>query len=82
MMNRLIIAFIVLYPASLLAFQSSDEDHRALAEAIDARNLEAPEKYAPRDEVSLFEKITNAYIRNYEKVLTGKKEHGPIKKSI
>lgn len=81
-MKKILIIFVTFCPITLLALQSGAEDHRALAEAIIARNLEAPEKYASREGVSLFEKITNAYIRNYEKILIVKKEQGLTKKRI
>jgi hypothetical protein len=51
----------------------SDDDSKKLNEAIQARDTNA-NKYQSSDENSLFEKITNAYIRNYDKVLTKKKQ--------
>lgn len=52
----------------------SDEDSRRLQEAIEARDRANKDKYASKDEQTLFEKVTNAYIRNYDKVLTKKKD--------
>lgn len=81
-MNKLLITLFTFFPITISAIQLEDADYRELVKAIAARNLEAPGKYASRDEVSLFEKITNAYIRNYEKILTVKKEQGLINKRI
>lgn len=55
------------------AARAKEEDSRRLAEAIEARNKTNKDKYASSDELSIFEKVTNAYIRNYDKVLTKKK---------
>ncbi len=52
----------------------SDEDSKKLAEAIEARNKANKDKYSSKEEQTLFEKVTNAYIRNYDKVLTKKKD--------
>jgi|GEM_PF-850463 len=52
----------------------SDEDSRRLQEAIEARDRANKDKYASKEEQSIFEKVTNAYIRNYDKVLTKKKD--------
>ncbi len=52
----------------------SDADASKLADAIDARNKSNKDKYQSNDGQSLFEKVTNAYIRNYDKVLTKKKD--------
>lgn len=52
----------------------SDADTSKLADAIDARNKDGKGKYQSTDGQSLFEKVTNAYIRNYDKVLTKKKD--------
>ena len=51
----------------------SDEDRKRLSDAIDARNR-AKGKYDSSDGQTLFEKVTNAYIRNYDKVLSKKKD--------
>lgn len=51
-----------------------NEDEARLADAIDARNKAKKDKYQSNDGQSLFEKVTNAYIRNYDKVLTKKKD--------
>lgn len=56
------------------AARAKEEDSRRLAEAIEARNKTNKDKYASSDELSIFEKVTNAYIRNYDKVLTKKKD--------
>lgn len=51
----------------------SDEDARRLSDAIEARDKMSKEKYKSSDEQTIFEKVTNAYIRNYDKVLIKKK---------
>lgn len=51
-----------------------DEDSKRLAEAINARDKSNSSKFQSSDENTLFEKVTNAYIRNYDKVLTKKKQ--------
>ncbi len=51
----------------------SDEDARRLAEAIEARDRANQEKYKSQADKTLFEQVTNAYIRNYDKVLIKKK---------
>lgn len=56
----------------------SDEDSRRLAEAIEARNRANKEKYESKEEQTIFEKVTNAYIRNYDKVLSKKKDKDVI----
>ncbi|MDD4973037.1 MAG: hypothetical protein PHY93_01735 [Bacteriovorax sp.] len=56
----------------------SDEDSRRLAEAIEARNKSNKDKYQSKEEQSIFEKVTNAYIRNYDKVLSKKKDKDVI----
>lgn len=53
---------------------AGDEDARRLQEAIEARDKANKDKYASKEEQSIFEKVTNAYIRNYDKVLTKKKD--------
>lgn len=58
----------------------SDEDSRRLAEAIEARDKANREKYKSNDEQTIFEKVTNAYIRNYDKVLIKKKDKDVIEK--
>lgn len=50
-----------------------EEDSKRLAEAIDARDRANKDKYKGKDGQSLFEQVTNAYIRNYDKVLIKKK---------
>lgn len=50
------------------------EDEKRLADAIDARNQAKKDKYESNEGQSLFEKVTNAYIRNYDKVLSKKKD--------
>lgn len=52
---------------------SAQSDAKKLSDAIDARN-KSSSKYQSRDGLSLFEKVTNAYIRNYDKVLMKKKD--------
>jgi hypothetical protein len=52
----------------------SDEESRRLAEAIEARNKANKDKYQSKEEQSIFERVTNAYIRNYDKVLSKKKD--------
>ncbi len=51
----------------------NSEDGRRIAEAISARDKANKTKYSSNEELGLFEKITNAYIRNYDKVLKKKK---------
>lgn len=51
-----------------------DEDTRQLAAAIEARDKSNKSKYMPNDAQTIFEKVTNAYIRNYDKVLSKKKD--------
>lgn len=53
---------------------ANDEDARRLQEAIEARDRANKDKYASKEEQTIFEKVTNAYIRNYDKVLTKKKD--------
>ncbi|MFA6237375.1 MAG: hypothetical protein WC635_08630 [Bacteriovorax sp.] len=48
------------------------ENARLLSEAIEARNKNNSGKYNSSENNSLFEKVTNAYIRNYDKLLTRK----------
>ena len=57
------------------AASSADQDR--LADAIDARNKNK-DKYQSNDGQSLFEQVTNAYIRNYDKVLIRKKDKDVI----
>ena len=57
------------------AAASADQDR--LADAIDARNKNK-DKYQSKDGQSLFEQVTNAYIRNYDKVLIRKKDKDVI----
>lgn len=59
--------------AEAAANPASEEDSRRLAEAIEARDKSTKEKYQAKDGQSLFEQVTNAYIRNYDKVLVKKK---------
>jgi hypothetical protein len=51
----------------------SDADRNKLSDAVDARDKNK-DKYQSSETNTLFEKVTNAYIRNYDKVLTKKKE--------
>ena len=57
------------------AASSADQDR--LADAIDARNKNK-DQYQSKDGQSLFEQVTNAYIRNYDKVLIRKKDKDVI----
>ena len=57
-----------------VANSAADEDARRLAEAIEARNKANKDKYKTNDGQTIFEQVTNAYIRNYDKVLTKKKD--------
>jgi len=59
----------------------SDEDSQRIADAIDARNKMNKDKFNSNEEQTLFEKITNAYIRNYDKVLNKKKDKADIEKN-
>ena len=52
---------------------SAQSDANKLSDAIDARNKSAG-RYQSREGLTLFEKVTNAYIRNYDKVLMKKKD--------
>ncbi len=52
---------------------SNANDRKLIAEAIDARNS-SKGKYDSNEDLTLFEKVTNAYIRNYDKILTKKKD--------
>lgn len=52
---------------------TSEEDRKRLADAIEARNRTGEDKYVSKETQSIFEKITNAYIRNYDKFLAKKK---------
>ena len=52
----------------------SDEDARRLADAIDARDKSGKDKYKTQEGSSIFERVTNAYIRNYDKILDKKKK--------
>jgi hypothetical protein len=51
----------------------NDEDSRRLAEAIEARDKANKDKYKASEGMTLFEQVTNAYIRNYDRVLNKKK---------
>jgi hypothetical protein len=51
----------------------SEDDARRLSDAIDARDKNK-DKYRSQDGLSIFERVTNAYIRNYDKVLEKKKK--------
>lgn len=55
-----------------------NEDEARLSDAIDARNKAKKDKYQSNDGQTLFEKVTNAYIRNYDKVLSKKKDKDVI----
>jgi hypothetical protein len=52
----------------------SQEDSKKLADAIEARDRDKSKYESQQDGVSLFEQVTNAYIRNYDKVLIRKKD--------
>jgi hypothetical protein len=56
----------------------TNEDEKRLADAIEARNQAKKDKYKSNEGQSLFEKVTNAYIRNYDKVLSKKKDKDVI----
>ena len=56
---------------SASAGSGDDEDSKKLSEAVEARDS-TKGKYQSSDANTLFEKVTNAYIRNYDKVLTRK----------
>ena len=56
----------------------SEADQNKLADAIEARNRGNKDKYQSNDEQTLFEKVTNAYIRNYDRVLSKKKDKDVI----
>lgn len=64
--------------ANAAALAAANEDEKRLADAIEARNQANKDKYKSNDGQSLFEKVTNAYIRNYDKVLTKKKDKDVI----
>lgn len=55
-------------------FAGEDDDSNSMNESqlissvIDARNLKNKDTFLPTEEDSLFERVTKAYIRNYEKV--------------
>ncbi len=55
----------------------NSDDQNKLSDAIDARNANNG-RYQSTDGQTLFEKITNAYIRNYDKVLSKKKDKDVI----
>jgi hypothetical protein len=57
---------------------SNGTDQQSLADAISARDLKGKNKYESTEEQTIFEKITNAYIRNYDKILTKKKDKDVI----
>ncbi len=44
------------------------QESRLISSVIDARNLKNKEAFSPTEDDSLFERVTKAYIRNYEKV--------------
>ncbi|MDO9183263.1 MAG: hypothetical protein Q7U04_12695, partial [Bacteriovorax sp.] len=52
--------------------QNDANNARLLTESIEARNKANESKYSSSQENTLFENITNAYIRNYDKLLTRK----------
>lgn len=54
------------------------EDQKRLADAIAARNRAGLNKYETSEDQTIFEQITNAYIRNYDKVLSKKKDKDVI----
>jgi hypothetical protein len=57
---------------------AADEDSKTIDDAIAARDKANSNKFQSTDENSLFEKVTKAYIRNYDKVLTKKKQEKDI----
>lgn len=59
----------------------SEEDRHRLTEAVEARDKSNKETYVSKEGQSIFEKITNAYIRNYDKVLNKKKDKEAIEKN-
>ncbi|MBC7538450.1 MAG: hypothetical protein H7281_06495 [Bacteriovorax sp.] len=54
--------------------KESLENSRILAQSITAKNTKSRELYLPKEDDSLFEVVTKAYIRNFEKVATDKAE--------
>lgn len=61
--------------------QSSLNDMKTLKDAIDARNKRGNSHYKSDAAATIFEQITNAYIRNYDKVLTIRKSKDTIEDS-
>ena len=59
----------------------NDEDSRRISAAIEARDKLNKDKYKSNDEQTIFEKVTNAYIRNYDKILTKKKDRDNIEQN-
>lgn len=62
------------------ASTSRSSDQNKIADAIDARNKDKS-KYEATDGQTLFEQITKAYIRNYDKVLNKKKDKDVIEQN-
>lgn len=62
------------------AVKPEDEDSKRLAEAIAARDSANQNKYQSSEGLGLFEQVTNAYIRNYDKVLPRKKDKDIVEK--
>lgn len=58
--------------------QTNIKDQQSIADAINARNLNGKNKYDSSEEHTLFEKITNAYIRNYDRILSKKRDKDVI----
>jgi len=67
--------------ASTDSGKSENEDSRRISAAIEARDKLNKDKYQSNDEQTIFEKVTNAYIRNYDKVLTKKKDRDNIEQN-
>lgn len=61
-----------------LSDQSASDAEARLAAAIEARNRSQKDKYESNEGQTLFERVTNAYIRNYDKVMSKKKDKDVI----
>jgi hypothetical protein len=64
--------------ADNLADAAALEAEARLAAAIEARNRSQKDKYESNEGQTLFERVTNAYIRNYDRVLSKKKDKDVI----
>jgi hypothetical protein len=64
--------------AAVAAEVAAREAEAKLLAAIEARDRAQKDKYESNDGQTLFEKVTNAYIRNYDKVLTKRKDKDVI----